>query len=123
MYGAVLSGVDTRPSFYVLMAGTATFSEWYLLGTHPSDTSAYRRQMAALDPPQYLAQSSAKAYLFQFASRDRYIPQDRALAFFAAAPAPKTMSVYAADHGLDVPAAHVDRVAWLLSRLKVERKF
>jgi dienelactone hydrolase len=118
MYGAVLSGVDPRPSYYVLMAGTATFSEWYLLGEHPADTAAYREQMSRLDPPQYLQQSSAKAYLFQFANRDRYIKPDRALAFFDPAPAPKTMSVYVANHALDVPEARAERIAWLLSKLR-----
>ena len=28
MYGAVLAGVDPRPQWYVLMAGTPVFSDW-----------------------------------------------------------------------------------------------
>jgi cephalosporin-C deacetylase-like acetyl esterase len=121
MYGAVVSGIDPRPQYYVLMAGTATFSEWYLLGNHPADTTAYVNTMAVLDPPNYLEQSQAKAFLFQFASRDRYIKPDRAYAFFDAAPVPKTMMVYAANHSLDVPAAHADRLAWLTARLAGSR--
>jgi hypothetical protein len=117
MYGAVLSGVDPRPQSYVLMAGTATFSEWYLLGKHPSDTSAYVKAMSVLDPPNYLQQTKAKAFLFQFANRDRYIKADRSDVLFDAAPAPKTMMVYVANHSLDVPAAHVDRIAWLIAQL------
>jgi dienelactone hydrolase len=119
MYGAVLSGIDPRPRYYVLMAGTPSFSEWYLLGDHPADTTAYRQAMSQLDPPLYLAKSSARAYLFQFASRDRYIKPDRALEFFAASPAPKTMSVYVTNHALEVPQAHTDRITWLLSKLQV----
>lgn len=118
MYGAVVSGVDPRPQYYVLMAGTATFSEWYLLGKHPADTAAYQKQMAPLDPTQYLRESNAKAYLFQFANKDRYIKSDRALALFDAAPAPKGMMVYVADHSLQVPAAHADRITWLEARLR-----
>lgn len=117
MYGAVLSGVDSRPRYYVLMAGTTTFAEWYLLGKHPADTARYRQMMSVLDPPQYLARSHAKAYFFQFANNDRYIQPDRALTFFRAAPAPKTLSVYVADHGLNVASAHADRIAWLMNRL------
>lgn len=117
MYGAVLSGVDPRPRYYVLMAGTATFSEWYLLGKKPADINAYQNMMAVLDPPGYLKQSSAKSFLFQFANRDRYIKPDRAYAFFDAAPARKTMIVYPGGHSLEVPAAHADRLAWLSARI------
>lgn len=118
MYGAVLSGVDPRPQYYVLIAGTATFSEWYLLGKHPADTTAYQQQMSVLDPTQYLRESTAKAYLFQFANKDRYIKSDRALTLFDAAPAPKGMMVYVADHSLEVPSAHADRITWLEARLR-----
>jgi cephalosporin-C deacetylase-like acetyl esterase len=118
MYGAVLSGVDPRPQYYVLIAGTATFSEWYLLGKHPADTTAYVNMMSVLDPPNYLQQTKAKAFLFQFANRDRYIKPDRSYALFDAAPAPKTMMVYVANHSLDVPAAHADRLAWLTAHLR-----
>jgi dienelactone hydrolase len=117
MYGAVLSGIDPRPRYYVLMAGTASFSEWYLLGKKPADVEAYQNMMAVLDPPAYLKQSSAKSFLFQFANRDRYIKADRAYAFFDAAPAPKTMIVYPTDHSLEVPAAHADRLAWLSAKI------
>ena len=117
MYGAVLSGIDPRPRYYVLMAGTATFSEWYLLGKKPADIDAYSKTMAVLDPPEFLKQSTAKSFLFQFANRDRYIKPDRAYVFFDAAPAPKTMIVYPSDHSLEVPAAHADRLAWLSARI------
>jgi cephalosporin-C deacetylase-like acetyl esterase len=64
-----------------------------------------------------LLQSKAKAFLFQFASHDRYIKPDRAYALFDAAPTPKTMTVYAANHSLEVPAAHADRLAWLIAKM------
>ena len=117
MYGAVLSGIDPRPQYYVLMAGTATFAEWYLLGAHPADTAAYEAQMAVLDPPQYLRESKARAYLFQYADNDRYIKADRAYPVFDAAPAPKSMVVYAADHSLNVPQARAERNEWLIAHL------
>lgn len=117
MYGAVLSGIDPRPQYYVLMAGTATFAEWYLLGAHPADTSAYEAQMSVLDPPQYLRRSNARAYFFQYANKDRYIKADRAYPVFDAAPAPKSMAVYVADHSLNVPQARAERNAWLIAHL------
>lgn len=117
MYGAVLSGVDTRPRWYVLMAGTPSFSEWFLLGKKPADVNAYVAQMAPLDPGPYLARSKAAAFLFQFAAKDEYITPQRELEFFQSAPLPRAMYVYDADHSLSVPQAFQDRQAWLLQRL------
>lgn len=116
MYGAVLSGVDARPKYFVLMAGTSTFAQWYLLGKKPADVDAYRARMAALDPPQYLHLSTASAYLLQYATKDVYIDADQARAFYDAAPEPKLVGFYATDHSLDVPQAHADRIGWLLAR-------
>lgn len=117
MYGALLAGVDPRPKYYVLMAGTSTFAQWYLLGKKPADVDAYRAQMSALDPPQYLRLSNASAYLLQFATKDVYINADQARDFYDAAPAPKLVGFYATDHSLDVPQARADRIGWLLSHL------
>lgn len=117
MYGALLAGVDPRPRWYVLMAGNPSFADWFLLGPKPADVPAYRAQMAALDPPAYLARSHASGYLFQYALEDRYIaPADEA-AFFAAAPPPRAMYVYRATHALAVPEAFADRLTWLQTRL------
>jgi hypothetical protein len=111
MYGAVLAGVDPRPRYYVLMAGTTTFAQWYLLGAQPADVAGYTRQMSALDPLQYLRRSKAQGFLFQFVS------SQNALAFFGAAPLPRGMFVYDAGHDLATPGAFIDRQTWLTSRL------
>jgi poly(3-hydroxybutyrate) depolymerase len=70
MYGAVLAGVDPRPEYYVLMAGTTSFADWYLLGKKPADVPAYRAQMDPLGPLPFLSRATAKGFLFQFASHD-----------------------------------------------------
>lgn len=90
MYGAVLSGVDPRPRWFVLMA---------------------------LDPGPYLARSKADAYLFQFSQKDEYIAPEKQLQFFQAAPLPKALYLYDADHRLRIPQAFSDRQSWLFSRL------
>jgi cephalosporin-C deacetylase-like acetyl esterase len=117
MYGAVLSGVDPRPRWYVLMAGTVSFSEWYLLGKKPADIAAYSAQMAPLDPAAYLGRSKADAYLFQFSQKDEYITPEKQMQFFGAAPLPKAVYLYDADHSLRIQQAFSDRLAWLLPRL------
>ena len=68
MYGAILAGVDTRPSW-----------------TKPADVQAYVAQMAPLDPVAFLSESKARAYYFQFSSHDRYITPEHELEFFGAA--------------------------------------
>ncbi|HEV2037506.1 MAG TPA: hypothetical protein VGQ96_02780 [Candidatus Eremiobacteraceae bacterium] len=120
MYGSVLSGVDARPRWYVLMAGNPSFSEWYLLDPKlhpPANRAAYVAQMARLDPPLYLAQSHAEEFLFQFSRHDDYIPIDRALLFANMAPLPRGLFLYDSDHSLNVPAAFIDRIGWLEKRL------
>jgi dienelactone hydrolase len=117
MYGAVLAGVDSRPRYYVLMAGTTSFADWYLLGKKPADVDAYRAQMAPLDPLAYLMRSTAHGFLFQFASHDQYVSAEHATGFFSAAPPPRAMYVYEAHHDLNVPLARHDRLDWLQARL------
>jgi dienelactone hydrolase len=117
MYGAVLAGVDSRPRYFLLMAGTTSFADWYLLGKKPADVAAYRAQMAPIDPLQYLARSTAKGFMFQFASHDQYVTAQHAAEFFDAAPLPRAMFVYDAQHDLKLPLALHDRLDWLQARL------
>ena len=117
MYGAILAGVDPRPSWYILMTGTTTLSDWYLLGTKPANVQAYVAQMAPLDPLAFLSESKARAFYFQFSAHDRYITRERELEFFGAAPFPRTMSMYDVDHSLATPPAFDDRISWLTAKL------
>jgi dienelactone hydrolase len=117
MYGAVLSGVDTRPQWYVLMAGTTSFSDWYLLGAKPKDKAAYVAQMKPLDPAGYLSKSSARAFYFQFSDHDEFVPVATARAFAAAAAARGEIHFYNAGHDLKGAAIQRDRLAWLEKRL------
>ena len=117
MFGALLAGQDARPRVFVLMAGVPTMSEWYLLGKKHPDREAYVAALDKLDITGSLARSKAKAILFQFAAHDHYITADRAAAFAAAAPLPRGVFTYDADHGLAVPQAAADRRAWLIEQL------
>ncbi len=117
MYGAVLAGVDTRPSYFVLMAGNPSFSNWFLLGKKPADVPAFVKQMEPLDPEPYLARSTAKGFLFQFATHDDYVTNAEAMSYAAAAPLPHGVYLYNTDHALKVRDAAADRVAWLETRL------
>jgi hypothetical protein len=117
MMGQLLAGVEARPKVFVFMAGTATLPEWYLLGKKPADRAGYEAAFAPLQLLPGLSRSHAKGYFFQFSFRDEYIPNERGLMVFGAALPPKEAHVYDAGHDLDIPAAHEERVAWLLKQL------
>jgi len=122
MYGAVLAGVDQRPRYYVLMAGVDSFADWYLLGSKPPDVAAYRAQMAPFAPSKWLAQSSARGFLFQFSAHDRYVSATQAAAFWQAAPLPRGAFFYDTNHSLETAGAHADRLAWLSEKLGLTSK-
>jgi dienelactone hydrolase len=118
MFGALLAGADPRPNYYVLMAATPSFADWYLLGKTVPDEAAYRRTIAPYDTALGLHASHAKAFLFQFSKHDDYIPLERARAFAAAAPEPKTVTFYEATHELAAREAIADRREWLIKQLE-----
>lgn len=118
MMGALVAGVDARPSRYVLITPTATLPEWYLLGKKGIERGPYEAAFAPLSLTAALERSRAKAWLFQFSAKDDYVPQTRGLLFFAAAPTPKEALTYDAGHDLETPQAHADRIAWLLAELR-----
>ncbi|MFI4934505.1 MAG: dienelactone hydrolase family protein [Caulobacterales bacterium] len=120
MMGPFVACADARPSWYVLMAGVPTLSEWYLLGK-PAPEDYVQDLDKAANPALNLSRARLKGVIFQFATRDHYIAADRALAFIAAAPTPKGVFWYDADHSLAVPAAFDDRQAWLVEKLFEER--
>jgi alpha/beta superfamily hydrolase len=117
MVGALLSAVDRRPQYYVFMAVTPKFSDWYLLGKQHPRRAAYVARLGGLDTLEHLWRSRAKAYLFQFSGPDKYVSAAEATAFFEAAPRRRGVYYYDADHDLAIPAAARDRQAWLVDEL------
>jgi hypothetical protein len=120
MYGALLAGVDTRPSYYVFMTPTTSLAEWFLLDTErpPADAAAYTARMNAFDVRTALARATFRGSLLQFAAHDEYVTRSEAEAFATAVPQTnRTVRTYAADHALAVAAAADDRRDWLVARL------
>jgi dienelactone hydrolase len=117
MHGILAGGVDRRPRAWVLVAATPRFSDWAFFGPKPKDEAAYRARITTLDPLVFIGQLNG-AVLLQFATRDEYIPKDRADALAAAAPAARVQN-YDADHAVDVAAARVDRQAFLRATLRL----
>jgi fermentation-respiration switch protein FrsA (DUF1100 family) len=118
MYGAVLASCDRRIAAYVLMAGTKSFSDWFLLGSklEGDARAAVVRELAVLDPSRHAGAIAPSPVLFQFARKDEYVPEAGAEAFFAGARDPKERRWYDCDHALNGEAA-ADRMVWLKTKL------
>jgi dienelactone hydrolase len=119
MYGALVAGLDaSRLRGFVFMAGTRSFSDWFLLWPKRDDAVKAEtvRRLAPLDPTRYLAKTGALPVLFQFATRDRFVTKDAAEALAASASGPKDVRWYDAEHALNADATR-DRLAWLRQHL------
>ena len=122
MYGALAVSCDTRAKSFVFMAGTQSFSDWFLYGPKPPEDvrQKFIAELAPLDPIKYLPKLKMPK-LLQFADDDEHVSKARADALAAAAPEPKTVRFYSAKHELN-EAATRERIAWLKQQLKMEAK-
>jgi predicted esterase len=119
MYGALVAGTDAgRLKGFVFMAGTRSFSDWFLLWPKRDDARRAEvvRRVAPLDPTRHLANIGTLPVLFQFATRDRFVTQEAAEALVASVGGPKDVRWYDADHALNADATR-DRLAWLRAGL------
>jgi len=118
MYGILAGAADPRPKTYVLLAGTATFHEWYLLRKQPpKDKAAYVKQMEQLDPVKWIGLLAPASVLLQFAEKDEYVSKEKAQALIDAAKAPKESRFYVTDHGMGSADDDADRIQWLSREL------
>jgi predicted esterase len=117
MYGLVAGAVDRRPRTYVLMAATSRFADWLKFGPAPKDMAAYTAAMGAIDPITLLPQLAPTSVFLQFGNADFFIPNDKAIEFYAAGAPRKVTATYAAKHNMRSPEAAADRRAWLMREL------
>lgn len=117
MYGSILAGVDRRIKAAVLMTPTAHLSAWNLIVKSRPDPDAYAARMAIYDPAVYLPHAALGGLYLQFARNDKYVSEQDAETIIEAAPEPKQVSWYDADHDLAPEQARQDRLNWLTARL------
>lgn len=123
MYGALAGSLDNRPTHYVIMAATPSFPDWYLYAPKLEGEAreAFIRQMAEIDPITHVGNLSPAPILFQFATDDFHVPQEKAKVFFEAAGEPKELHWYEAGHGLNKKATQ-ERMEWLTNTLSLSEK-
>jgi cephalosporin-C deacetylase-like acetyl esterase len=105
MYGALAVAFEPRVRAFVFMAGTSSFSDWFLYGPKLEGEARQKfiNEMAPLDPIRYLPKLKMPI-LLQFANDDEHVSKERADALAAAANEPKTVRV-------------CERIAWLKKEL------
>jgi pimeloyl-ACP methyl ester carboxylesterase len=120
MYGALLAGIDRRPSLWAMQAGTSSFADWFLLNQRLEGEARQKivDELAPLEPVLYIGAAAPAPVLFQFGDVDPYVPKTSADAFVAAAGEPKKVIWYEAGHELDAKARS-DRIAWLKEKLRI----
>lgn len=123
MYGTLAVAVDPRVHAFVFMAGTRSFSDWFLYGKPKLEGETRQKfvdELAPLDPISYFPKLKMPL-LLQFADNDEHVSKERADALAAAAPEPKTVRIFSADHELNEVATR-ERIDWLKTQLKLARE-
>jgi dienelactone hydrolase len=119
MLGALFAGADDRVRNAVFIAAPFSLADAYLFGKKPDDVGAYRTRMTALEVGAALRSSHLDNALLQFATNDKYVPNDRIDQWAAALPPSThtTVKRYDTDHAMQLPDAGADRRAWLRTTL------
>ena len=121
MYGTLAAAVDPRITHFVFMAGTASFSDWFLYGPKLEGEARDRfvAQLAPLDPVRWVPKLRGPV-LMQFADTDEHVSTARREQLAAAAPKGADVRVYKAGHELSEESTR-DRIEWLRKVLRIER--
>ena len=119
MWGALAVAADPRVTHFVYMAGTRSFTDWYLFAPKKegAEKDAFVAKLAPFDPIAHLARISPRPVLLQFGTRDTFVKNEAAAAMADAITGPKTVKTYDFEHELTYQA-RLDRIAWLTEQFK-----
>ena len=119
MYGTLAAVVDPRVTHFVFMAGTASFSDWFLYGPklEGKEREQFIAELAPLDPVKWVPRLRGPL-LMQFADNDEHVSTARREQLAAAAPKGADVRVYKTGHELSEEATR-ERLAWLRKTLRL----
>jgi cephalosporin-C deacetylase-like acetyl esterase len=122
MWAALAAADDARITHLVFMAGSPSFSDWYLFTPkrEGAEKDAFVAKMAPLNPAVALARLGTRPVLLQFGTKDTFIKNEAAQATADAVKGPKTFKTYDFEHELTYQA-RLDRLAWLREQFKLQR--
>ena len=120
MWGALATAADPRVTHFVYMAGTRSFTDWYLFTPKKegAEKDAFVARLAPLDPIAHLAKIAPRPVLLQFGTKDPFVKNEAATAMGEAVGGPKTVKTYDFEHELTYQARN-DRLAWLREQFKI----
>ena len=120
MYGTLAASVDPRVTHFVFMAGTASFTDWFLYGPKLEGEAReqFIAQFAPLDPVRWVPKLRGPL-LMQFADTDEHVSTARREQLAAAAPEGAEVRVYKAGHDLSEESTR-ERLAWLQKTLRLK---
>jgi pimeloyl-ACP methyl ester carboxylesterase len=120
MHGVNLAAEDDRIASVVLIAATPRWGDWFLpFWPIVGDRWDYLRALAPVDPISRIGEIAARPVCLQFARGDFFIADMTGLELHRAAGEPKEQHAYEADHGVRVPEARADRLAFLRRTLSL----
>jgi fermentation-respiration switch protein FrsA (DUF1100 family) len=121
MYGVVAAAGDPRVTMLVYIAGTRSFTDWFLYSPkrEGADREAFIATLAPLDPVKYLPDMAPRPVLLQFGTSDPHVSTEAARALADATREPKVVKTYDAGHELNHDARR-DRLTWLEQGLGLE---
>jgi len=125
--GGFLSGIDKRFVAFVLMAGslsdeadlkTKEMQEYrQKIGAERFD--AFQAKYAWLDPGKFVSHAAPAVVFLQYASKEKFLNPDRALAYAAIVSEPKGFKLYDAPHAFNAEARR-DRIVFLTEQLDLK---
>jgi dienelactone hydrolase len=121
-YGATLGGViaagERRFLALVLMGGFASLSDSILHPKQgPPGTEQAAKELSVIDAERFIGRAAPAALFFQFARYDRYVTEEQANRYAAAASEPKLVRWYDCGHEFNDGQSAADREDWLTQQL------
>ena len=113
--GAILAAYEPRIRAFDLMSGGGVSAQAFVRAAPEADRKAVAEAFDGLDNLVAIRRAHA-AFFFQDGLRDRVVPHAQLVALAAAAPQPKRVRWYRADHQLTRRAVH-DQLVWLSQQL------
>lgn len=126
VFGAMLAPYEPEITGWVLSAGAADISSWYLYGSASGvpagdDLKKYLTQFAPIQP-YILLKKSKVPVLLQYAKVDEFINDEQQQKMRSSMPKGSVFNVYDSNHAMDLPVIRVEREQWIGERLLLESK-
>ncbi len=120
-YGATMGGLvavsERRFKALVLMGGFSRYSDAILKQDNSDKGKRWAEVVSVIDADRYIGKAAPAALLLQFARYDRFVDEQQANRYAAAASEPKLVRWYEGGHEFNDAASTRDREGWLAKQL------